>query len=172
MPLDGEITANDGGYMLNLKRIISGGQTGVDRAALDAALESGFPCGGWCPEGRLAEDGVIHERYPLVELPGAGYKQRTLKNVLEADGTVIIHFGHMESGTKSTAIFCIRTGKPHELIDGDRVPVEQAVALLFDFITEGGIHVLNIAGPRATTKPQAYVYARAVVGGILRRLSR
>lgn len=70
-------------------RIVSGGQTGVDRAALDAALEAGAECGGWCPEGRLAEDGAIPAHYALKELPGAGYLERTLRNVRDSYATVI-----------------------------------------------------------------------------------
>src|SRR5256885_2018978 len=75
-------------------RIVSGGQTGADRAALDAAMEACVECGGWCPAGRMAEDGVIPDRYPVIELPeGGGYEQRTLRNVLDSDATVILSFG-------------------------------------------------------------------------------
>ena len=74
-----------------LERIISGGQTGVDRGALDAALAAAFPCGGWCPAGRKAEDGVIAARYPLQELTRTGYPDRTLRNVRDSDGTLILH---------------------------------------------------------------------------------
>ena len=70
-----------------LTRIISGGQTGVDRGALDAALKASISCGGWGPKGRKAEDGPIPERYPLQELPGADYLHRTRRNVVDSDGT-------------------------------------------------------------------------------------
>jgi predicted Rossmann-fold nucleotide-binding protein len=73
-----------------IKRIISGGQTGVDRAALDVALELGIPCGGWCPKGRLAEDGSIDLRYPLKETNSSEYRERTEKNVEDSDGTLIL----------------------------------------------------------------------------------
>jgi len=68
---------------LALAKIVSGGQTGVDRGALDTALDNGFPCGGWCPSGRLAEDGRIPDRYPVTELTGGSYRQRTLRNVVD-----------------------------------------------------------------------------------------
>jgi len=90
----------------SLTRIVSGGQTGVDRGALDAALEAGFPCGGWAPAGRIAEDGPIAARYPVVELAGAGYEERTLKNVLDSDGTAILYFKELEGGTRQTMVNC------------------------------------------------------------------
>ena len=89
-------------------KIISGGQTGVDRAALDMALQHGIACGGWCPEARRAEDGIIPEKYPLEVLAGGDYKARTRKNVQESDGTVIIYFGELRGGTKQTLNFCVR----------------------------------------------------------------
>lgn len=155
-----------------LRRIISGGQTGVDRAALDAALELQFTAGGWCPAGRRAEDGEIPARYPLVELPQGGYRRRTLKNVVEADATVIIHFGEMQGGTAATRRFCIEAVRPCLLIDGDRVEPERAVDLLAAFILDRGVAVLNVAGPRASTNPGAYGYARAVIEGVIRRFRR
>jgi len=155
-----------------LEKIISGGQTGVDRAALDAALEMDFPCGGWCPEDRNSEHDRIPEKYPLVELPGAGYQERTLKNLMEANGTAIIYFGDLEGGTEATAYFCMEKGRPYKLIDGDEITVERAVVLLSHFIEDRDIRVLNVAGPRATSKPQAYGYTHAVVEGLLRRLGR
>src|SRR5438105_15558458 len=85
-----------------LHKIVSGGQTGVDRAALDVALELGMPCGGWCPRGRRAEDGPITDRYPLSETPWSGYPQRTGWNVRDADGTLILTMGQADRGTALT----------------------------------------------------------------------
>ncbi|PSQ85488.1 MAG: molybdenum cofactor carrier, partial [Bacteroidetes bacterium QH_2_63_10] len=85
-----------------MRKIISGGQTGVDRAALDAALAFNVPVGGWCPKGRRAEDGQIPDRYPLEETPSEAYEQRTAWNVRDSDGTLIITDGSLEGGTALT----------------------------------------------------------------------
>jgi hypothetical protein len=98
-------------------RLVSGGQSGVDRAALDVALELGISCGGWSPRGRKAEDGVIADRYPLVETPSGGYSQRTRWNIREADGTLILTWGAPMGGTLLTVNECRKTGKPHLVID-------------------------------------------------------
>lgn len=137
-------------------KIISGGQTGVDRAALDAALSLGLACGGWCPAGRLDEDGIIPPRYPLAELPEGGYLERTARNVSEADGTVVFHSGSLQGGTKATADFCSAQGKPCRLIDATAVPPARAAAELAEFVRANQIEVLNVAGPRASQWPQGY----------------
>lgn len=90
-----------------MAKIVSGGQTGVDCVALDAALEIGTECGGWCPENRSAEDGEIPSRYPVTEIKNAGYKERTLQNVIDSDGTVIIYFDTLFGGTEQTLLFCL-----------------------------------------------------------------
>jgi len=142
-------------------KIVSGGQTGVDRAGLDAALESGIECGGWCPEGREAEDGVIPDKYPIKVLPGAGYRQRTKKNVLDADGTIIIYFGSPKGGTELTITFCIKEHKPYVLIDAEEISIDRAAQKILEFTKDKNI--LNIAGPRAGGEPRAYDYAKSVM---------
>lgn len=152
-----------------LTRIVSGGQTGVDRGALDAALESSFPCGGWCPEGRRAEDGVIAAKYPVEELQGAGYRQRTKRNVMDSDGTLVIYFGELAGGARETARFCERMQKPVLAFDALQTSVEVAATAAMEFISLEHIGVLNVAGPRESTHNGAAEYARRVVGAILAR---
>jgi len=147
-----------------LTRIVSGGQTGVDRGALDAALAAGFPCGGWAPAGRIAEDGPIAPRYPLAELAGAGYEERTLQNVLDSDGTAILYMGALEGGTRLTAQYCQERRKPCELLNAERLSPDEAAHELVAFVLGNGIKVLNIAGPRASKWPGASDYAYRTVG--------
>ena len=149
--------------------IVSGAQTGVDRAALDAALTRGQPCGGWCPQGRLAEDGVIDARYPVTELEGGGYVERTERNVRDTDGTVIIHFGRLEGGTRATQEFCTALGKPCLLLDAERLDAAEAAARIAEFASGFAARRLNFAGPRASGAPGAYEYALAAVGEFLDR---
>ncbi len=143
--------------------IVSGGQTGVDRAALDAALAAGIPCGGWCPGGRMAEDGPIPEHYPLTEIPGSGYIERTRANVADSDGTVILHGDVLEGGTLQTLRFCEELGKPSLVIARGETDEAGAAAAIAGFVARHGIRRLNIAGPRASKQAQIYGWARAVM---------
>jgi hypothetical protein len=147
--------------------IVSGGQTGVDRAALDAALRHGIPCGGWCPAGRITEEGVLPARYPLRELEGSGYIERTRANVTDSDGTAIIYAGVLEGGTERTMHFCVEHGKPYLLIDGDETAPQRAAERIAQFIARHRITVLNVAGPRASKQPHIYGYALAVMDDLL-----
>ena len=143
---------------MTLAKIVSGGQTGVDRAVLDAALAYNITCGGWCPQGRMAEDGAIASHYPLVELEGGDYQQRTLKNVEDSDGTLIIYFDYLEGGTQQTLHNCLQAQKPYKLIDASQIAPTQTAKLISQFIDDYQLQILNVAGPRASKSPVAYDY--------------
>ena len=146
----------------NLK-IVSGGQTGVDRGALDAALQCNIPCGGWCPEGRKAEDGVIPDRYPVEELPGGGYLERTLKNVLDSDGTVIIYFAKLSGGTQQTLYYCQDNNKPYLLINASEIKPETAAQRIAEFIKTLSGEKVNCAGPRHSNNKNGYGYTMQTI---------
>ncbi len=131
-------------------KVVSGGQTGVDRAALDAARATGLPCGGWCPRGRLAEDGPIDPGYPLVETPSADYAQRTEWNVCDSDGTLVIARGRPTGGTALTMTLGRRHRKPLLVVDLSRDPSPEGV---FRWIEARAIGTLNVAGPRESQRP-------------------
>jgi len=148
-------------------KIVSGGQTGVDRGALDAALAAQFPCGGWCPEGRQSEDGRIPDKYPLVVLDGSGYRQRTLKNVQDSDGTLILFAGLLTGGTKLTRDFCQREGKAIFVVDAAQTPAANAIYGVWSFIEEQNIRVLNVAGPRGSGWDGGHGFAFDVVASVI-----
>jgi hypothetical protein len=153
---------------MSLEKIISGGQTGVDRGALDAALELGFPCGGWCPADRRAEDGVIPPAYPLTALPTAGYPERTRQNVCDSDGTVILAPRRLTGGTRLTQTICRELHRPCGVIDASSTSAEDAAAGIARFVQIHGIRTLNVAGPRASGWPLGDRYARLTILGLLR----
>lgn len=136
-----------------LARVISGGQTGVDRAALDAAIAAGIPHGGWCPRGRLAEDGPIDLRYQLVETANPQYAERTARNVLESEGTLILHRGSLGRGTELTYRFALRFGRPVMVLNLNSHPLPSAV---HQWLQSTGVSILNVAGPRESTSPGIY----------------
>src|SRR5258708_40227598 len=134
-----------------LRRIVSGGQTGVDRGALDAALAAGFDCGGWAPGDRSAEDGIIPERYPLMLLPKGGYRQRTRLNVVDSDGTGILYNESLTGGGRLTRNLCPLLNRPYILIRSRDTPDPiEAAEMVLKYIEDNGIQTLNVAGPRAS----------------------
>lgn len=141
----------------DIMRILSGGQTGVDRAALDTALELGIPCGGWCPRGRRAEDGRIPAHYPLRELDCERYRDRTERNVLDADGTLILIRGVMDGGTALTARWAARNSKPNIIIDLQHPP---GTEFIYGWMAENRIKLLNVAGPRESKQRGIYAQAK------------
>jgi len=144
-------------------KIVSGGQTGVDRAALDAALEAGLPCGGFVPRGRLAEDGPIPARYPLTECESEDYAVRTGLNVLGSDATLILYEGELSGGTLLTAGLCRRHGKPVFTLALGREPPEAAAERCRAFIRRARPSILNVAGPRESGSPGVYGRSLAVL---------
>lgn len=147
-----------------IKRVISGGQTGVDRAALDVALRLGVPCGGWCPRGRLAEDGPISLVYPLQETAAAEYAVRTEWNVRDADGTLILANGPLTGGTAYTAACARKLGRPCLVVDLAQSPT---VVPVLAWLRAHAIRTLNIAGPRESTAPGTYALAAAFVEALV-----
>ncbi len=145
--------------------IVSGGQTGVDLGALDAALELGIPTGGWCPANRSNEEGRIPTRYPLAPLPGAGCAARTQRNVEDSDGTLIIVSGaQLEGGTLLTANHARRCGKPLLIIvSTGKAASPTAPAQVEEFIRTHDIRTLNVAGPRASGWPEGQQHAKEIV---------
>lgn len=143
-------------------KVISGGQTGVDRAGLDAALTAGFPIGGYCPKGRRAEDGLIPEQYPLIEMDSPEYIERTEKNVQVSDGTLILNIGALTAGTKATYDFTVKHGKPSLIVQLDAPDVVKPEHVV-RWLDGQHISILNIAGPRESKVPggiyhKAYAY--------------
>ncbi|MEE8332474.1 MAG: putative molybdenum carrier protein [Alphaproteobacteria bacterium] len=152
--------------------IISGGQTGVDRAALDAALAAGLSCGGWCPLGREAEDGPIAPRYTLREAASPDPARRTLLNVRDSDATLIIAHGPLSGGTELTARHAKLLSRPYLVIDlaGTEDEIAHA-ARIKDWLGEQGVRKLNVAGPRESGVPGIYDAAQALLGPLFLALA-
>lgn len=154
------------GKQMMLEKIISGGQTGVDRAGLDVALALGLLVGGWCPNGRSAEDGIIPDCYPLVETPQLDYETRTRRNAEDSDGTLILNLGALDGGTALTADHARFIGKPCLIIaleDGIDSATFQA------WLEDSHIVMLNVAGPRESKRPGMYEAAYRCLKGLLQR---
>lgn len=157
---------------MSLRRIVSGGQTGVDRAALDLARELGIDVGGWVPKGRLAEDGPLPEWYPLTETPSANPSQRTEWNVRDSDATIIVSDGDLTGGSALTAQLAERLGRSwfHANLS-EKAPIELIDAIA-TWIAEGKFEVLNVAGPRQSKDPGIYAKARALLSPVFLRVKR
>lgn len=151
-----------------IEKIVSGGQTGADRAALDWAIQRGVAHGGWCPKGRLAADGPLPGHYLLRETESTGYRQRTKLNVRDSDATLIFNTGVLDGGTLQTAYFAQTLGKPHLVVQLDELAQESVVRRLRVWLTEGQFGVLNVAGPREEKRPGIYACVTALLDDCFR----
>lgn len=167
--------AKDPGYIKQSRRavwlprfIAAGGQTGVDRAALDWAIRHGLPHGGWCPRGRRAEDGPIDARYDLQETASASYARRTWLNVRDSDATLIFNQGLLEDGTLETLRCAESLRKPYRVLQLDGDNLEQVTLTVVGWLKIGCFARLNIAGPRESKRPGIHARASAVLERCLR----
>ena len=148
-------------------KIVSGGQTGVDRAALDVAMELGIHSGGWCPKGRRAEDGAIPHQYPLQEASSSEYPVRTRLNIEDSDGTLILCCGAPAGGTALTLKLARRLRKPHLLID---LAEEAGARKVIDWGKQNDVQTLNVAGPREGECPGVYERATPFLRDVLTKI--
>ena len=145
-----------------ISKIVSGGQTGADRAALDWAIANGVSHGGWCPAGRRAEDGMIPNVYQLTQTPNRNYLQRTTWNVRDSDGTLIISMRALLSGgSKATQEIAMRLGRPCLHV----FPGASSRELVCHFVSHHAIKVLNVAGPRESNEPGIGRFVQEVLTG-------
>lgn len=135
------------------RKIVSGGQTGADRGALDFAMMNGYPHAGWAPQGREAEDGRIPMKYQLTELTEGGYRQRCKRNVQDSDGTLIVNLGELDSGTLATKNFAVQMRKPSFVLQLDSGPTRELASIVIEWLRPNAIDTLNVAGPRESKRP-------------------
>lgn len=150
-------------------RIVSGGQTGVDQAALDVAIAHEIPHGGWCPRGRRAEDGRIPERYAVREHDSPDYAARTEQNVVDSDATLVLAIGTPDGGTALTVRLATRHARPCLVVDLDDPP---PVAAVVTWLRAKAVGVLNVAGPRESTRPGVSGRAAAYLDEVLTHAAR
>lgn len=155
-----------------LPMIVSGGQTGVDRAALDSALAHGLECGGWCPKGRLAEDGRISSRYPLREASSAIYAQRTRLNVRDSSATLVITRGEPTGGTALTIRFAEQYARPCLVVDLAQNSAKLSMKQVVKWIKTESTTTLNVAGPRESGSPGIYADSLTFLNNVFQQLVR
>ena len=141
---------------MSIKKVISGGQTGADQAALDAAIEMGIPHGGWVPLGRLTEKGRLSRRYKMQEINAIDYDQRTELNIMDSDGTLLFSQGELRGGSALTKKLARKHLKPCLHIDIHSISEYKAVEIIKSWLEVRNIETLNVAGPRASESPVIY----------------
>lgn len=154
--------------MVQIKKIISGGQTGADQGALDAAIKLGVPHGGWIPKGRLTENGVLPDKYELKELPTQSYTKRTEKNILDSRGTVIISHGKLTGGSALTEKLATIHKRPCLHINLNTMPMTEAALNIHSWIDKHGIEILNVAGPRSSEDSKIYRKVKDIIETVIR----
>lgn len=150
-----------------LKKIISGGQTGADRAALDLALKFNIEHGGWMPKGRKTEDGPLPVKYHLTEMATTDYRERTKQNIVDSHGTLIISRGELTGGSKLTQTHAKIMGRPNCFINLVETEDFEAAIIIKSFIIENQIQILNVAGPRLSHHPWIYKDVKTVLEAAL-----
>ena len=150
-----------------LKKIISGGQTGADQAALDAAIKYSFSHGGWITKGRKTEDGRLPDNYKLREMSTDSYPKRTKQNVIDSDGTVIISHGKLTGGSKLTQELAEKHFRSCLHIDLNKAPAFIAASKINSWIIEHNIEILNVAGSRASKDPKIYEIVKYIIEGVI-----
>jgi hypothetical protein len=146
-----------------ITKIISGGQTGADRSALDFAIDNNIPHGGWVPKGRITETGQLPQKYHLQEMATASYDVRTEQNVIDSDGTVIIFHGKLTGGSALTQTFAVKHQKPCLHLNMEKKTIAEAADSLNNWIGKNNIKILNVAGPRASKDDKIYQMTRDVL---------
>ncbi len=154
-----------------ISKIISGGQTGVDRAALDWAISNDVEHGGWCPQGRLAKDGVLDTQYHLVEIENGSYRQRTKRNVMDSDCTLKLNLGDLNGGTLATHKFTRQLSKPCYLLRLDSDTLECDLNSLISWIRVNNIAILNVASSSASKRHAIYSLAILFMGNSMNVLT-
>jgi Circularly permutated YpsA SLOG family len=139
-----------------IKKIISGGQTGADQAALDAAIKWNIPHGGWVPKGRLTEAGRIPDKYNMQEMPTESYHARTEQNVIDSDGSLMISHGPLTDGSKLTREMALKHNRPCLHIDLNDIDASKAAGQVHEWVTKSRIEILNVAGPRSSNDTSIY----------------